>query len=488
MRVCLLNDSFPPMIDGVANTVLNYARVLTGIEGCEAMVGTPRYPHADYSAYPFTVVPYASFNIGKLVEGYRAGNPLDVKVIRAASDFMPDVIHSHCPVSSTVLARIIRNETGAPVIMTYHTKFDEDIAKAVRLKWMQESSAKILAANISACDEVWTVSEGAGENLRSIGYEGEYRVVTNGVDFPKGRVNAEEVGRLLGGYDLPAGVPLLLYVGRMMTYKGLPLLIDALRILSDSGTDFRMVFVGGGADEEILRQMCLDAGFPADFYQNGELTGRCDGRSGRCGKILFTGPVRDRTLLRAWNTRADLFTFPSTYDTNGIVVREAAACGLASLLIRGSCAAEGIDDGVNGFMTEADAGAIARTLRQLCANPDRMRAAGIRAMDEIYISWEDSVKHAHDLYGDLIERKKAGALPEKTHGFTNKALLAAARLDLAFWKAIEKPKALIEGMLENDEKFSWRTEERRTRSGRAPCRRITAAPAGTCENRQKRVR
>ena len=38
---------------------------------------------------------------------------------------------------------------------------------------------------------------------------------------------------------------------------------------------------------------------------------------------------RDREILRAWNTRADLFLFPSTFDTNGLVVREAAACGLA---------------------------------------------------------------------------------------------------------------------------------------------------------------
>ena len=27
--ICLLNDSFPPLIDGVANTVVNYAQELT---------------------------------------------------------------------------------------------------------------------------------------------------------------------------------------------------------------------------------------------------------------------------------------------------------------------------------------------------------------------------------------------------------------------------------------------------------------------------
>ena len=28
LGVCLLNDSFPPVIDGVANTVLNYANII----------------------------------------------------------------------------------------------------------------------------------------------------------------------------------------------------------------------------------------------------------------------------------------------------------------------------------------------------------------------------------------------------------------------------------------------------------------------------
>ena len=28
LHVCLLNDSFPPLIDGVANTVVNYATII----------------------------------------------------------------------------------------------------------------------------------------------------------------------------------------------------------------------------------------------------------------------------------------------------------------------------------------------------------------------------------------------------------------------------------------------------------------------------
>ena len=53
--ISLLNDSFPPLIDGVANTVVNYARELTKL-GDRAIVVTPEQPDADDSRFPFPVV------------------------------------------------------------------------------------------------------------------------------------------------------------------------------------------------------------------------------------------------------------------------------------------------------------------------------------------------------------------------------------------------------------------------------------------------
>ncbi len=429
MRVCLLNDSFPPVIDGVANTVLNYASVLSGTAGWGAMVATPKYPGADYTGYPFPVEAYTSFSLGKIVEGYRAGNPLDLNVINRIREYGPDVLHTHCPVISAMLARILRKETDAPVVFTYHTKFDEDIAKALSQEWARKETTKVLVSNISACDEVWTVSSGAGENLKSLGYEGDYKVVFNGVDFPKGKVPEKEMRELLKDYPIAEGVPVFLYVGRMMTYKGLPLLIDALGILNRQGMDFQMVFVGGGVDTEELKEQCRDAGIE--------------------GKVLFTGPIYERRVLQAWNTRADLFMFPSTYDTNGIVVREAAACGLAALLIEESCAAEGITDGVNGFTAPENPEGYAEKLKQICEQEGCMKRVGDRAMDEIYISWEDSVRHARSLYEDLVDRKLSGRLEKHPFVPTEAAVAKAAEADRVIWKMIRSPKRLLDGMLEN---------------------------------------
>ena len=49
--ICLLNDSFPPEIDGVANAVVNYAKNITK-SGENAIVVTPTMPGADDSAFP----------------------------------------------------------------------------------------------------------------------------------------------------------------------------------------------------------------------------------------------------------------------------------------------------------------------------------------------------------------------------------------------------------------------------------------------------
>ena len=86
MNVCLLNDSFPPVIDGVANVVMNYASVMTEKKLADVIVGTPRYPDASYEGYPYRVIPYQSFDTTGIVAGYRAGNPLAMKAIREMAD------------------------------------------------------------------------------------------------------------------------------------------------------------------------------------------------------------------------------------------------------------------------------------------------------------------------------------------------------------------------------------------------------------------
>ncbi|MGN0982358.1 MAG: glycosyltransferase [Candidatus Limivicinus sp.] len=390
LNVCLVNDSFPPEIDGVANAVTNYAAIINGGLG-SATVVTPSNPEADDTAFPFPVCRYPSLDTTRLV-GYRAGLPFSPEIQKVLEGDGFDIIHSHCPISSTLLARLLRERINVPLVMTYHTKFDIDIANAIRSKLLQEEAKRLLVQNIAACDEVWTVSRGAGENLRSLGYEGDYIVMPNGVDFPRGRVEDSLVEQVTADYDLPAELPLFLFVGRMMWYKGIRIILDALAELKAAGEDFRMVFVGGGGDREEIIAYCQDLGLT--------------------DKVFFCPAIHDRNRIRAWYCRADLFLFPSTFDTNGLVVREAAACGLASVLIAGSCAAEDVTDGVSGFLIEENSEAMAAKLRQLCGHRAAMKQVGRQAQQQIYISWEEAVGRAYQRYGTVIDNYRRGAYPE----------------------------------------------------------------------------
>lgn len=390
--ICLLNDSFPPVIDGVANAVMNYAKILND-RAVGTVVVTPDYPGADDSRYPYPILRYPSLDLRKAT-GYTAGIPFAPDILRSLEPYNVQLLHCHCPIVSTMLARELRQVLDVPLVLTYHTKFDIDIANIMHSRALQEASKRALLENINACDEVWAVSKGAADNLRSLGYEGECIVMHNGVDLPKERVSQEAIAAVTDGFDLPADVPVYLFVGRIMWYKGLKIILDALAALNQEGKDFRMVFVGGGGDFEEVRTYSEQAGLNQ--------------------KVFFAGPVHEREALRAWYCRADLFLFPSTFDTNGLVVREAAACGLGSVLISGSCAAEGVTNERNGLLIEENALALAQCLRGL--SKEAMALIGRYAQEELYLSWEDAVATAQERYQIVIDRYRSGAYaPYRKH-------------------------------------------------------------------------
>ena len=389
--VCLLNDSFPPQIDGVSNAILNYAKY-AHYNGYDPIVVTPAHPRAADEQFPFPVVRYPSVTFRKM-DGYMAGIPFSPETARSVAGQTVSLIHTHCPIMSTFMARELRQITDAPIVLTYHTKFDVDIANIVKHQHLQSACKKALVANISACDEVWAVSQGAGENLRSLGYEGDYIVMPNGVDLPRERIDERKIANLADSYDLPTGIPIYLFVGRMMWYKGIRIILDALCGLHQQEKDFRMVFIGDGDDRAEIESYAENCGIKQ--------------------KCVFAGTIHDREVLRAWYCRADLFLFPSSYDTNGLVVREAAACGLASVLIENSCAAEGVTDGRNGFLISESADSLCRRLAGLHGDFNVTRTVGKFASKELYISWESAVQTAMDRYAVVIERYKSGYYPRR---------------------------------------------------------------------------
>ncbi len=379
LNVGIFNDSFPPILDGVANAAVNYAKSIQKIYG-KSVVATPWYPKVKDN-YAFKVIRYSSTNVSKRV-GYRMGNPFNPLLIRKLEKEALDIIHIHSPFTSALLARVLRRYSGAPIVFTYHTKFDVDIEKRVAFNPLRKVSIKFLMSNINACDEVWVVSEGAGDNLRKLGYEGDYLIMENGTDFQKGRASDEMITSINKLHQISENETVFLFVGRMMWYKNLKFTIDGLKEAKARGMKFKMIFVGEGVDRPGITEYIATQG----------LNNEC----------IFTGAIYDREVLRGYFSRANLFLFPSTYDTNGIVVKEAAACGCPSLLIKGSCAAENIIHEDTGILIEETVDSIANEIVKACLDLERLSVIGENASEKIYLSWDDAVGIAFKRYHVII--------------------------------------------------------------------------------------
>ena len=271
--------------------------------------------------------------------------------------------------------------------MTYHTKFDEDIAFTLKSKSLRKMVAGIVVNSFNYADEVWTVSHGCAKSLRALGYKGDYRVMVNGADITLDPVPDEIMYKVQADTGFNSGELVFMYCGRMQWYKGIKIILDALVKVKAADVRFRMIFVGGGYELDDIKAYTRKVGLST--------------------QTLFTGPIYDRALLKGYFTRADLFLFPSTYDTAGLVVMEAAACRTPSVLIKDSCASEIVTDGRNGFISEENADSFAAVIENAVNDRSALAQTGEFAAREVYLSWEDSVTNAYRRYEEIYDEWKS---------------------------------------------------------------------------------
>ena len=386
-NVGLFNDSFPPTIDGVANAVINYASIINEKYGTPVVI-TPMYPHV-VDNYPFEVFRYQSAKFTKNMP-YRVGNPFSPATIHNLCKKNFDILHVHSPFASSVLAHevsIFSDRKKIPTILTYHTKFDIDIDRYVTNKKFNTIAKKFVRKNISYADEVWTVSRGTFDSLYKIGYTGEAIVMPNGTDMKKGKSPSDKIAEIDRIHRTENQDLVFLYCGRMMWYKNIKIILDALKIIASNGIKFKCFFVGDGPDRPAIEAYAKNINI-SDY-------------------TIFTGSICDRDTVKVYFSRANLFLFPSTYDTSGLVVKEAASCACASALIKGSCAAEDVKDGFSGILADEEtAESFAKSILAVIRVPSKLEEIGRNAQEHVYLSWEDSVSQASKRYELVIERFK----------------------------------------------------------------------------------
>lgn len=381
LKVAIGSDAFPPTTDGISNVAQSYADIINRDLG-KAVVITPKNPNQLDYRYNYEIFRYKSWWLPSK-EGYSIGWPFKDSLHQAVIDMNFDLLHSHAPLATSYYFRRVVEKKKIPTVLTYHTKYEYDIDKRVPTKPAKDFAYHFLLNNINAADEVWVTSEGTVDSLRKLGYQGDYIVMPNGCDLPIMNVSPSDIAMIKRKHNIPENTPIFLYCGRMIWYKNIRLILDACSKLKRDGKDFRLIMLGFGADENAIK--------------------RCIHKSGLKNNVIWTGQILDRQEIQGYYGISDILLFPSVFDTNGLVVREAAACATPSLLVRGSCAAEGIEDGKTGFLCMESAHSIASTLAKIMNNKELLYKVGKQAQTDIYISWEEAVGKAYSRYYTVIE-------------------------------------------------------------------------------------
>jgi glycosyltransferase involved in cell wall biosynthesis len=96
--------------------------------------------------------------------------------------------------------------------------------------------------------------------------------------------------------------------------------------------------------------------------------------------VQFFG-VRAHETLPTCYQAADLFLFASETETQGLVLAEAAACGLPAIAVDASGCDEVVRDGETGLLTKSDPTALGDAAIGLLLDADRRAAMAVRARD-----------------------------------------------------------------------------------------------------------
>lgn len=377
------NDSYEPVSDGVVTVVKNYAYWLTQKYG-ESYVVTPKYPkYVDRET--FEVLRYLSVPVPKR-EPYRVGLPdIDLKFKYKVKKINFDILHAHSPFSAGRMALQTAKKLNIPVIATFHSKFYDDFKQVLKNDILSRVALDIVMDFFEQCDYVWTVNEQTKRTMRDYGFTGEALVMENGTDLKP--VFDDERARLIETINrdmhIEADETVLLFVGQHIFQKNLQLLIQSMFELKRLGRQFKLIMVGDGAARTALMGMSHEL----KLMRN----------------IRFAGSIKDRDRLRGLYARASLLVFPSIYDNAPLVVREAAAAGCPSLVIKHSNAADGITDNVNGFLCYEDAADIAKTTDSILSNCENIRRVGQNAQRTLARSWESITDDVHQLYVDILK-------------------------------------------------------------------------------------
>jgi glycosyltransferase involved in cell wall biosynthesis len=295
-------------------------------------------------------------------------------------DTPPDIMHFHFPYPWGELS-FLQAKPDVPSVVLYHS----DI---VRQKRMGAIYRPFLERFLDSVDLIMASSPNMVEHSEFLAPRAEKcRVINFGLHVERVAGTAQTLARAEQLRAEHAGRKIVLFVGRLIYYKGADVLVRAM-----ADVDADLVMIGRGSLETELREAAAAGGI-AD-------------------RVTWLGP-QDDDELAAWYHAADVFTLPSVARSEafGLVQIEAHAAGtpvVSTNLTTGVPYAN--LDGVTGLTVPVgDSGALAAALNRLLGD-DELRArlgeqARTRALEEFTIP--RMVAQTIDVYGEAVDRHAA---------------------------------------------------------------------------------
>ena len=378
-------DTYFPVVDGVVNTVHNYATLMNRTSYC-CVVCPQEKGKFDDATLPYDVIRAASLRLP--ISNYAAAWPKNPALVQRVLEKAPlDIIHVHSPLVIRGSAVQSAKKLGIPLVATFHSKYYDDFLQVTKSKTLARHLTDWIVKFYDQCDAVWTCSESTAETLRSYGYQKEISIIQNGTDlvYPK---NASYLRKkAMHCLHMQQDRKTLLFVGSLFWKKNIRLILETFRILCDEDASaYRLILVGDGDEGKEIRAFAKSLGFDKE-------------------QLIFTGHIGSRDFLSGLFLASDLFFFPSLYDNAPLVLREAAALGVPALLAEGSCASEVIRPEVNGYLEKADQRLMAQKIRRIFSDPAKRKETGERAKETIPLLWEKIIPMVYEKYAEVIGRK-----------------------------------------------------------------------------------
>ena len=387
MRICLVNALFHPFSGGVEKHMYELSRELVR-QGVDVTVvtarirGTPAYEEIDGVRVhripcleirapglyppPLIVAPGFVRHLKKLDDQYH------FDIIHLQNRFFPDFD----------TAALYCRWKKKPFMMTIHNARPVGIALPVTVgglayDWLIGRWPFALADRIIAVSE-WVRGDIAKYRIDP----GKIVPVHNGIDVREFRPS--EARELRAKYGI-GDDPMLLFVGRMITQKGLPYLIDAMPLVLKEHPRTKLFLVGRGNALKGLKSKVAAMGLEKS--------------------VIFSGYLSEEQLKEAYGT-CDLFVLPSVWEVLPIAVLEAMSAAKPVVCTDAGGDREMVRDGVNGYVVPMrDSRALAEKVNLVLSDADmrgRMGAASRRIAEEEF-DWKLIAAQTKLVYEELLK-------------------------------------------------------------------------------------